>query len=58
MLDRPKPAIVAMIFCLGLLGIWSGAASAAPPKIDWKTFVEQLEQDGGTTSIEVGEEMC
>ena len=33
------------------------ALAADPPKIDWKTFIEQLEQSGGK-DVDVGEEMC
>ena len=28
-----------------------------PPKIDWKTFIEQLEQSDGE-DVDVGEQMC
>jgi|TARA_B100000315_G_scaffold165950_1_gene154543 hypothetical protein len=34
-----------------------GTALADPPKIDWKTFIEQLEQSGGE-DVDVGEQMC
>ena len=33
------------------------ALAADPPKIDWKTFIEQLEQSGGE-DVDVGEQMC
>ena len=51
-----KRLVLAIAFLLAASG--PGAALAGdPPKIDWKTFLEQLEQSGGK-DVDVGEHMC